>query len=159
MSNYDLFNLLEKLILANKPICWKQFLYIPTGPSYLVILGFFLFSAKSLVCFEASLFPVSRVDLSTFPPVCLPTQGQNFLGRTGSVYGGNYSSSLLLPQYLRTFFHSNPISSQFLYNFFTIFTGWGETGKSYMQNTLHGAQVGRKGIYLFECVFSLFLRF
>ena len=101
MSNLDLFNLLDKLILARKPICWKQFLYSPTGPSYVVLLAFPLHCQISLVCFEASLSPVSRVDLSTFPPICLPTQGQNFLGRTGSVYGGNSSSSLLLLQYLR----------------------------------------------------------
>jgi hypothetical protein len=32
--------------------------------------------------------PEERVDLFTFPPVCLPSQNDSFTGKEGSVYGG-----------------------------------------------------------------------
>ena len=35
-----------------------------------------------------------RVDLTKFPPVCLPSHGQNFDGSLGMVYGDIYYSLL-----------------------------------------------------------------
>ena len=32
-------------------------------------------------------FPEDRVDLSVFSPVCLPSNGADFIGQTASVYG------------------------------------------------------------------------
>ena len=32
-------------------------------------------------------FPEDRVDLSVFSPVCLPSNGADFIGKTASVYG------------------------------------------------------------------------